>query len=99
MAYGWLPALWIDHQREPCESYSVPIRSFTFREVPSILRSNGVKSSNASMLSTPMCDFPHNLTNFVKHNLATQGHHSCFQRKQAVNALKDILTASFLCEA
>jgi hypothetical protein len=33
MACGWLPALWIDHQREPCEGYSVPIRCFAFREV------------------------------------------------------------------
>ena len=46
-----------------------------------------------------ICDFPHNLTSFLKHNLATQGSHSSFQRRQAVNTLKDILAASLLCEA
>src|SRR5437867_1284658 len=32
-ACGWLPALWIDHQREPSDGYSVPSGCFAFREV------------------------------------------------------------------
>jgi hypothetical protein len=60
---------------------------------------SSLSSPNTQEEGDRKCDFPHNLTSLLKHNLATQGPHSYFQRKQAVNTLKDILAASLLCEA